>query len=128
MLPRWILSLVLVAGCSGPYVTGSWLTINGAEPCSDYRGISFTRMEVELERQESDEGKVLYEYQCEDGGFDVYLSPGSYWVQVYAVRTEILEEELGWTVDRVVGGSPTLGVEVGDTDVVMAPFLVDVGP
>lgn len=128
MSSRWILSLVLVAGCGSPNVTGSWLTIHGRESCEDDRGVPFTRMEVSFEHQEDDEAEETLEYQCEDGYFDAYVPPGSYWVQVVAVRTETIEEELGWTVDSVVGGSPVFGLEVGDADVMMAPFLVDVGP
>jgi hypothetical protein len=123
----WLLSFVLLVGCVGPNVSGTWQTINGRDRCQDYKGLSFSRMRLTITPQGDDESREEHELVCKDSWFDIYVPPGAYWMSMAAMTTTTLDDELGWTVDTALGASPVIGVVVGDEAVVVAPFLVDVG-
>ena len=127
MLARGLLGLAVISGCASSNVTGTWLTVEGKEPCKDYAGGPIAKMELSVSRTDDDEWHQDHEYACEERWFDLYLPSGSYWMSVAALSMTT-DESLGISVDHLVGSSPALSVVVGDGDVVVAPFLVDVGP
>jgi len=83
-------------------------------------------MELSIENQADRDDEQHLEYECDEGWFDIYLPPGSYWMSVAAITTSY-DQDLDWTIEHLAGSSPAIGVVVGDGNIVVAPFLVDVG-
>jgi len=126
MSVRWLIALTLTPGCVSPNVTGTWLTVEGKGTCTDYTGRHLVTMELGV-RSQDDDHREYRVFNCNDGWFATDVYPGSYWISMSALYT-VHDEGLGPDIDQLAGSAPAVFVEIGDADVVLPTFLVDVGP